>query len=98
MVRASGTGLARGGTDTEPGAATIASVELTLVPEPAPEVARAVELAAASEALDSASDAYRSRWREAALAEAVATLRDRGEPEPGRYALSPRSTRGAMRA
>ncbi len=58
----------------------------------------AAALTAACVELGPVATQYRSAWRLAALAESV----ERGgtEPAPGddRYALSPRSTRGAMRA
>jgi hypothetical protein len=73
-------------------------VEFVLRPEPAPAVATAVELAVAVTTRDDPSRVYESRWRLAALAEAVAGLSDWSDAEDGRYALSPRNTRGAIRA
>lgn len=50
-------------------------------------------LARAALRLDGPSEAYASPWRRRAALEAVDN-----EPEPTRYARSPRSTRGATRA
>jgi hypothetical protein len=50
-------------------------------------------LAEAGEALEEQPSAYQSAWRRAAALESVG-----GEPDEDRYALSPRSTRGATRA
>jgi len=79
-------------------ASTIGRVHLSLVPEPAPEVAQVVELAVAADARDDRARVYDSRWRLAGLFEGTAGSADRDDAESRRYALSPRSTRGAMRA
>jgi hypothetical protein len=73
-------------------------VELALVPPAAPATRAAVLAALTAAGVDLAPepDRYQSPWRTAALTEGV----DRSAPDAGepRYALSPRSTRGATRA
>lgn len=74
---------------------TLFTVELDVAP-PLPEAERQAvrnALVRAGIQLDGTPDAYGNAWRRAAAREAVES-----EPAPGRYARSPRSTRGATRA
>ena len=71
-------------------------MKLDATPTLDPALERALGEALSDDADDQGASPYSSPWRLTGLHEGVE--RDEGEGEPGGYAFSPRSTRGATRA